>query len=108
MPRGPVVGGAGAKAADVGGTIAGVVRSSGGTPLIGRKVTATDAVSGAKFEASTATNGGYTIKVPKGKYRLAVELRAGEALEKEPIETEVNTSDLDPHRDFIVTVKTGD
>jgi hypothetical protein len=107
MPHGPVVG-TGEKPPNVGGTIAGTVRSSSGAPLSGRKVTATHVESGRKFEASTATNGGYTIKLPTGKYRLEVELRAGEALQEQPVETEVNTSDLDPQRDFVVTVKVGD
>jgi Carboxypeptidase regulatory-like domain len=88
MPRGPVVG---ASKSDVGGTIAGTVRSSAGTPLAGRKVTATDMTSGAKFETSTASNGGYTMKVPRGKYRLEVELQAGEVLAEGPGETEINT-----------------
>ena len=65
----------------VGGTIAGAVRASGDTsPLSGRTVTATNEQSGATFAASTAINGGYTVKVPAGKYRLDVELRAGESL----------------------------
>lgn len=105
MPLGPVID-TGSKPEGVGGTIAGFVRSSGGTPLAGRKVTATNVVSAVRYEASSAINGGYTIKVPRGKYRLEVELRPGEALEKDPVETEVNTSDLDPHRDFVVTIKT--
>jgi hypothetical protein len=105
MPRGPVVD-TGEKPPNVGGTIAGVVRSTAGTPLVGRKVTATSVESGQKYETSTATNGGYTIKLPTGKYRLDVELREGEALETQPVETEVNTSDLDAHRDFVVTVRT--
>jgi hypothetical protein len=104
MPHGPVVD-TGSKPEGVGGTIAGIVRTSGGAPLTARKVTATNMATGATYEASTAVNGGYTIKVPSGKYRLAVELRAGEALAKEPVETEVNTSDLDPKRDFVVTAK---
>ena len=105
LPRGPVVGGS--KSPDVGGTIAGTVRSSGGTALASRRVTATDAASGAKFETSTAANGGYTIKVPQGKYRLEVELRPGEVLSEQPFETEINSSDLDPNRNFVITVKSG-
>ena len=104
MPHGPVVG-TGEKPPNVGGTIAGTVSSSAGTPLTGRKVTATSIESGQKYETSTATNGGYTIKVPTGKYRVEVELRAGETLEKGALETEVNTGDLDPQRNFVVTVR---
>ena len=95
----------GERPAGVGGTIAGIVRSSGGTSLTARKVTAIETASGARFEESTATNGGYTIKVPKGTYRLEVELRAGEALATQPDVTEVNVGDLDSQRDFVVTVR---
>jgi Carboxypeptidase regulatory-like domain len=105
MPRGPVIGGS--KSPDVGGTIAGTVRTSGSSFLTGRRVTATDVASGAKFETSTAANGGYTMKVPRGKYRLEVELRPGEVLEEQPAETEINASDLDPRRNFVITVKSG-
>jgi hypothetical protein len=96
----------GAKPVGVGGTIAGIVRVAGtGQPLSARKVTAIDVGSGARYEASTAMNGGYTIKVPTGKYRLEVELRPGETLTEQPAVTNINTSDLDAGRDFVVTVK---
>lgn len=105
--RGPVLD-TGSKPADVGGTIAGIVRVAGsGQPLSGRKVTAIDVSSGARYEASTATNGGYTIKVPTGRYRLDVELRPGETLAEQPAVTDINASDLDAARDFAVTVKPG-
>jgi hypothetical protein len=102
--HGPVVD-TGSKPAGVGGTISGMVTASGTTPVPGRRVTAINVESGARFEAVTATNGGYTIKVPTGKYRLEVELRANETLAETPAETEVNASDLDPDRDFVITVK---
>jgi hypothetical protein len=102
--HGPVVD-TGSKPAGVGGTISGTVTASGTAPVVGRRVTAINTESGARFEAVTATNGGYTIKVPVGKYRMEVELRANETLATQPDETEVNTSDLDPDRDFVITVK---
>lgn len=99
---GPVID-TGSKPAGVGGTIAGTVRSAGSKePLIGRKVTAIDVATGARYEASTATNGGYTLKVPTGTYRLEVELHAGESLAEGPRETEINMSDLDTGRDFLI------
>ena len=67
----------GAKMA-VGGTIAGIVSSVGNTALPGRKVTAINVATGARFEATTGLNGGYTIKVPQGTYRLEVELQPAE------------------------------
>ena len=102
--HGPVID-TGSKPTGVGGTISGTVTASGTTPMPGRRVTAINVESGARFEAVTATNGGYTIKVPSGKYRFEVELRANEALAETPAETEVNVSDLDPDRDFVITVK---
>jgi hypothetical protein len=90
----------------VGGTIAGIVRATeGSVPLVTRKVTAIHASSGARFETTTGVNGGYTIKVPQeGRYRLEVELRDGEVVAKGPEETDVNNGDLDPGRDFEITV----
>jgi hypothetical protein len=89
----------------VGGTIAGMVSTDGNAPLAGRKVTAVEVASGARFDATTGTNGGYTIKVPEGRYRLEVELRQGEVVVKQPDETHVNKSDLDPKRNFTIGVK---
>ena len=104
-PRGPVVD-TGAKPPDVGGTIAGTVRAdAGAVSLAGRKVTAINEATGARFEVSTGTDGGYTIKVPRGTYRLDVELRAGETLTTRPDPTEVNVGDLDPGRNFVVTAR---
>lgn len=89
----------------VGGTIAGIVSTVGNSAVPDRKVTAVDVASGARYEATTGANGGYTIKVPEGTYRLEVELRPGEAVAKQPAETRVNKSDLDPRRNFTITVK---
>jgi len=89
----------------VGGTIAGIVSTDGNTALANRKVTAIDVKTAKRFDTTTGINGGYTIKVPEGTYRLEVELRAGEAVAKQPADTKINNSDLDPHRDFVITVK---
>ena len=102
--RGPVFGSR--SKADVGGTISGIVRASeGSVRLVGRLVTAIEVSTGAKYESSTASNGGYTMQVPKGRYRLVLELRPGESLAKQPEETQIDTSDLDAGRDFLVTLK---
>ena len=45
------------------------------------------------------------MKVPVGRYRLDVELRAGEALVDRPAETTINRSDLDAQRDFVIGLK---
>jgi hypothetical protein len=89
-----------------GGTIAGIVSATAGTAaLSGRKITAIDTTTGARYDATTGINGGYTIKVPVGVYRLELELRPGETIEKAPGETRVNKSDLDAGRNFVVTVR---
>jgi hypothetical protein len=100
-PRGAVIG-RGAPPEGTGGTIAGIV-TDGAVALSGRKVTAIEESTGARIEATTASNGGYTMKVPTGKYRLELELRTGETLLKRPDVTQVNVSDLDPRRDFVVS-----
>ena len=61
--------------------------------------------TGARFEAITGVNGGYTIKVPEGTYKLDVEVLSSEVVTKQPAETHVNKSDLDPKRDFTIAVK---
>jgi hypothetical protein len=89
----------------VGGTIAGIVSSVGNVAEPNRKVTATNVATGERFEATTGVNGGYTIQVPEGNYRLEVELRTGEVLTQQPGETRVQKSDLDPKRNFTITTK---
>src|SRR6187455_3084889 len=84
----------GSKPAGVGGTIAGIVSSDANAALAGRKVTAIEIAGGKRYEATTATNGGYTIQVPEGTYRIEVELRDGERVSKQPDETRVDKSDL--------------
>ena len=102
-PGQPVVGG---DKLQVGGTISGLVSASGGsTALPSRKVTAINTATNSTHEATTAANGGYTIKVPAGTYRIEVELRSGETLEKRPDEVRIHDGDLDARRDFVVTVK---
>ena len=90
----------------VGGTIAGIATTSArGVPLSGRKVTAVDVASGMQYNATTGVNGGYTIQVPRGKYRLAIELHDGETVSKAPADTTITNSDLDAQRDFVVTAR---
>jgi carboxypeptidase family protein len=102
-PGQPVVGG---DKLQVGGTISGIVSASGAAPVLAsRKVTATNTATNSKYEATTAENGGYTIQVPAGTYRIEVELRAGETLAKRPDDVRVHNGDLDARRDFVVTVK---
>ena len=86
----------------VGGTISGVVRSAAGTSLAGRKVTAIDTNTSARFEGTTAANGGYTIQVPAGMYRIELQLMPGEVITTQPPPTRIDVGDLDAQRDFVV------
>lgn len=89
-----------------GGTVSGAVSTSDKTvPLTGRKVTLTEITTNQRYDTTTASNGGYTIQVPPGTYRIELELRPGETLEKHPADARVNNSDLDAGRDFVVTLK---
>lgn len=98
---GPIVGGT---PQPVGGTIAGIVAAAGGTTgLAGRKVTAIEVSSNRRYDATTGADGGYTIKVPEGTYRLELELRPGEILQKHPDQTKISRSDIDSGRDFVVS-----
>ena len=64
----------------VGGTVAGIVSTTTKAAVPDRKATAVNVTTGARFDATTGPNGGYTIKVPEGTYRLEVELRPGETV----------------------------
>ena len=86
----------------VGGTIAGIVSTHGNAPVVGRRVTAVNTATNARFETRTEANGGYTVKVPEGTYRLELELQPGEKILKHPGDTRVNKSDLDPQRHFVI------
>ena len=101
---GPVLGGE--KVPEQTGTISGVVRAEGSNaPLSARKIMVVDLASGAKYETSTAANGGYTIKLPMGRYRISVELTANERVSSGPDELVLNRSDVDSGRDFVVAIK---
>jgi len=91
---------------DVGGSISGTVTANDGATALGaRKVSAINTATGAVFDVSTTSSGGYTVRVPKGTYRLEVELRGGEALATKPDPTEVDAGDLDAGRNFVVAVR---
>ena len=84
------------------GTISGTVTNSAGTPLEARRVSAIDMMTEQHFDATTSKEGGYTIKVPPGRYRLEVELRGGDQLSKQPAQTQVNIGDVDAQMDFVI------
>lgn len=95
----------GSKPPTMHGTIAGHVRAAGSTPVVSRLVTAISLDDGQRYETSTNAAGTYTLKVPPGRYRIELELHAGERLVRQPGETNVNPSDLDPARDFEIAMQ---
>jgi hypothetical protein len=84
------------------GTIAGNVRTNADDPLPGRHVQAIDTVSGQRYSAVTGVTGGFSIKVPPGKYRLELELREEETVVQQPGIIDINQSDLDTDLNIIV------
>ena len=102
-PGQPVLGGG---KQPVGGTISGTVSAGNGAAAVpSRKVAAINTATSQRYETTTAVDGGYTIKVPKGTYRIEIELRPGETLAKQPQPTEIHNGDLDAGRNFVVTVR---
>jgi Carboxypeptidase regulatory-like domain len=84
------------------GTISGRVVTSAGTPLSGRKLDFVNTQTGATLSVTSDVNGAFTIKVPPGKYRLKLELRPGETLEKPTGDIDINRSDLDNNIQVVV------
>jgi hypothetical protein len=86
------------------GTITGIVRgpdtSSG---MAGRIVEVVNVATGEKTTATTVMNGGFTIQLPKGKYRLDLQLRPGEAIVKRPDVVDLDRGDIDSHIEFVVS-----
>lgn len=84
------------------GTIAGNVRTNAGDPMPGRNVRAVDTVTGQRYSAVTGVTGGFSIKVPPGKYRLELELHEQETVVQQPGIIDINKSDLDTDLNIIV------
>lgn len=85
----------------VSGTITGTVSTEDGKAGIqGRKVTAVNLDSGVRRSAVTSETGGYTLQVPPGKYRMEIELAAGEAIVKDEGTFTVSKSELQHDVDF--------
>jgi carboxypeptidase family protein len=98
----PVVGGGDVPGAR--GTISGTVRGADNTaPAVGRKVEAVEVDTGARYDATTNVTGGFTIMVPKGRYRLSVALLEGESVEKDPGVISIGTSDADSRIDIVLS-----
>jgi hypothetical protein len=85
------------------GTISGTVRGPAGTSAIeGRTVEVVNVETGQRQKATTNNAGGFTFKVPPGKYRVSVTLLDGEVIIKQPGVIDVNRSDVDANADFVL------
>lgn len=85
------------------GTISGTVRGPEGTSSIeGRVVEVVNIDTGDRQRVATNNAGGFTFKLPPGKYRVEITLRDGESIVKQPGVIHLNKSDVDAHADFIL------
>ena len=85
------------------GTISGQVQTPGnGAPVVGRMVTAINNADGTRHQVTTNNTGGFTIKVPPGRYRIEVEQQSGEVVSGAPTDQQVGESDIDSQ--LVITV----
>lgn len=92
--------------ASVSGTITGTLSAEDGTTAIsGRRITAVNTATGERITATTSSTGGYTLKVPPARYRIEVELAAGEAIVKDEGTFTVSRSELQHDVDIRIGVK---
>jgi hypothetical protein len=93
----------GAKPAAARGTITGIVRGPEGTSaVVGRTVEVINIATGARSTVQTSANGGFTIELPAGKYRLELPLHNGETLIKKPGIVDLDHGDIDSHIEFVI------
>jgi len=102
--RGLPVANLGAKPPDVRGTITGVIRGpEGASPVSGRDVEIVNTATGARNVVRTSENGGFTIQLPAGKYRIDLTLKDGENLLHRPGIVDLDEGDIDSHIEFVLT-----
>lgn len=88
----------------VDGTISGRVMTEGDSSrLVSRRVDIINIETGDRRAVTTSSNGGFTVKVPPGKYRPQVELRPGETIAKAPATIDVNASDMESDVEIVIT-----
>ena len=102
--RGVPVVDVGAKPPEARGTLTGIVRGPEGTaPVTGRTVDIINTVTGERRSVQTGANGGFTIQLPAGKYRLDLALKDGETLTKRPDVVDLGKGDIDSHIEFVLS-----
>lgn len=88
--------------AAIGGMIGGVVTGPADTTLADRTVTMVNVETGERYQTATGQKGGYSLRVPGGRYRLEVQLRPGERLAENEPPILINTADGEIHKDVTV------
>ena len=102
--RGVPVVDTGAKPPEARGTITGIVRGPEGTSaVVGRTVEIVNTATGERRTVQTGANGGFTIQLPAGKYRLELALKDGETLTKRPDIVNLDKGDIDSHIEFVLS-----
>jgi hypothetical protein len=77
------------------GTITGKVSGEDGSaPITDRKVAAINIETGERTAGVTSSTGGFTFKLPPGRYRVEVELLTGETLLRDRGEFKLSKSEL--------------
>jgi hypothetical protein len=95
----------GPKPPEMNGTISGRLTGvDDSTRLVNRHLTIVSLDNGMKFTTSTTSTGGFTVKVPPGRYRVEVALRPDEHLVKAPDVVSINPSDVDANLEFVIAV----
>ena len=101
--RGAQVVDLGPRAPESRGTLTGTVRAAEGTsPVVRRDLQIVNTETGARHAAQTAANGGFTIQLPIGRYRIDMPLRDGETLVKRPGIVDLGTGDVDSQIEFVI------
>lgn len=86
------------------GTISGRLMTPGdASRLVGRRVEVINIETGDRRSVSSSSDGGFTVKVPPGKYRIQIELRPGEAIVRGPETVDINQSDVDSNIVFEIS-----
>jgi hypothetical protein len=86
-----------------GGTVTGMVLAADSKlPLGDRIVEAVNVAAQTRHTALTTNAGGYTLKLPPGRYRFDVRLEPGEVLAKQPPEMVVEVGEIETRVDFAV------
>jgi hypothetical protein len=101
--RGAPVADTAARPRETTGTITGIIRGpEGRSAVAGRDVQVVNTETGAQHQARTGENGGFTIQVPAGKYRIDLPLKDGETLVKRPGIVSLDTAGIDSHIEFVL------